>query len=192
METKKIKESEGSMFSSLTKKISIIVLGILTVTLTSMIIVLQVIEQNRSQEEAEKHGHNLSELIMSNIVYSMGEGLDDVSPIVDNASQLENIRDIRVIPTDLIYNNSEDRMDEREKSVVNTLQSLHDFEEFMFCQRLVDRCFNTVNFSLVGIIRKILTESWMYAVQRSEQKINIFNNLFRTEKCRAIILTEDN
>jgi methyl-accepting chemotaxis protein len=51
------------------------------------------------------------------ITFAMSEGSTDVSPFIERASKIENIAELRIIPSDLITEGSEKEMDHEEKKV---------------------------------------------------------------------------
>ena len=118
------------MHLSVTKKIGLVVFMVLTVTLFSMVVINQWITKKSTFDVAEKNIHDLSTLLTQYLVFAMNQGLDDVEPIINSAKNIQQIKDVRVIPTALVNEEAEALMDEMERQVLKDLKPLSQFEEF--------------------------------------------------------------
>lgn len=116
------------MGKSISKKIAFIVSAILSITLGVMVIVLLTREQNQKKESTKEEVRNISQLITKSIVFAMSQGTTDISPYIEKTKDLNNLKELRVIPTNSIKENSENLMDEKEKEVLKQ-KSENSFSE---------------------------------------------------------------
>ena len=118
------------MFSSVSNKIGLLVFGVLVLTLTSMILVMEHKIETSTLDLAEENVKHVTNLTHNFINFAMSEGLDNVQPIIENIKNMEGIRDIRITPTNFIKENSENDLDQTEKDVLKNLEAFSSLEEF--------------------------------------------------------------
>ncbi|MBN2008490.1 HAMP domain-containing protein [candidate division KSB1 bacterium] len=118
------------MGQSLSTRIATIIFCVLVAILTSgFIFIYRQLKINELQS-SRRNIDNISELMNSALLFAMEAGVDDVEPFIKQANGLNNITDIRVIPSNSIRSNSEQSMDISEKDVFNTLNPVVKEEIF--------------------------------------------------------------
>ena len=115
---------------NISKKFGIVISAVLSATLSAMIIILITISQNRETNIAQKNINELNEIIKKSLYFSMNEGTSDVNPYIESISSSDNIKELRIIPSNLIKEDSEKDMDEIELDVLRTKQIKSIEEEF--------------------------------------------------------------
>lgn len=93
------------------------VVVVLTVTLSVMMLFLVTQTETTELEQVQLAVSEFNSLLEKSLIFSMGEGVTDIEPYLEDLRGLPNIRDIRVVASDLITENSEQMMDEVERSV---------------------------------------------------------------------------
>jgi len=116
---------------SISKKIGLVVSGVLTVTLSAMLIILLAKVQKHEMDTAKGNTLEKTDILVRSLIFVMGEGVDDVTPFKDALSGLGNTREIRIIPGNIIRENSESQMDETEKTVFSSREPVSSPETFM-------------------------------------------------------------
>lgn len=104
---------------SISKRIGIIISAGLFVTLTIMLMVLLINEKSNKIEQIGETAEEVSDLITKSITFAMGEGVEDVAPYIEKAATVDNVVDLRIIPTNKVREGSESEMDQPELSVIN-------------------------------------------------------------------------
>lgn len=102
---------------SLSRSVGIIVGGVLLVTLTVMLGVLLSRAERAADTAAFADTEALADVVRGALVFSMSEGVTDVSPLVGSL-ETGHIAELRVTPTDLIRPGSEVRLDATERQVL--------------------------------------------------------------------------
>lgn len=115
---------------SLSTKIGASVLAVLIVSLSSTLTYLYFKTVSREKIAAEEDIEHVVKLIKHSLIFAMDQGIDDVSPFIATANDLEHIEEVRMIPGNLIHESSEDKMDEIERTVFRSSQATSFSEEF--------------------------------------------------------------
>jgi methyl-accepting chemotaxis protein len=115
---------------SISKRVGLITGIVLISTIGIMQFVLLSREENARMAKVNKTVGEVSTVIMESIKFSMGEGTSEISPFLERAKKMENIRDLRLIPTNNIIANSEDSMDSREREVIGSRIAQRYSEQF--------------------------------------------------------------
>ena len=100
-----------------------IVAGTLLVTLGLMLIFLLNDVENSQKTEIRKNVVETSEAITQSIKFCMEQGINEVHEYIRRAETIENVKELRIIPTDKLIPGSEKSMDPEEKSVFTTGKS---------------------------------------------------------------------
>ncbi len=116
---------------SVTAKIGIIVGGCLLLILGGVFIALLNRSSNRELALAERNTREIKDILIKSTLFSMNEGVTDVTPLINMLKQIPNMQEVRIIPADAIEAGSEDRMDATENRVFNTGQSYFNSEDFL-------------------------------------------------------------
>jgi len=108
------------MKNSISTNLAVILATCLTLILGSGLVIL--LEQSNSREltNAEENIREIKDILHKSITFSMGEGVTSVEPYSDMMREIKNIREIRVIPTELIDDSHSHEMDEQEQLVLNS------------------------------------------------------------------------
>ncbi len=115
---------------SISKKISITVLGILCLSLTFYLVIFFVTNDSKTYQRVEQENQQLSSLLTESIVLAMAAGADDTAPFIENLEKFEKIKDVRIIPTHLIDGNNNSKFDQHEKDLINSKQDANFYEDF--------------------------------------------------------------
>ena len=116
--------------SSLSAKIAFIVAVILIVALSTGLIGIMINEKHMMLSKSKESIAELSGTINESVVFSMGEGVSDVAPFIQRMEKIENLKELRVIPTDLIEEGSEKNLDADEKEVLTSKKAFVSEETF--------------------------------------------------------------
>ncbi|MGE5498419.1 MAG: methyl-accepting chemotaxis protein [Syntrophothermus sp.] len=118
------------MKKSISRRIGMIIFFSLFVSLAIMIIVLLTLERNSKIASAKSDIHNLSQSISKSIVFAMSQGATDIHIFANNIKNLENLSELRVIPTDKIKQGEQAGMDNVEQRVISNKKSEFITEDF--------------------------------------------------------------
>ena len=116
--------------NSISRKISLTVIGVLCVTLTLYLVIFFVQNDSKVKETIEEENKQLTGLLLESIKLAMSSGADDTKPFVKELEKFEKISDVRIIPTDLIEPGSSKLLDSHEKDVLKNNKNSSYFEEF--------------------------------------------------------------
>ncbi len=108
---------------SISRRTGLIVAGSLVITLAFMLIFLLNNVENNQKSEIKKNVNETSEAISQSIKFCMEQGINDVSDYINRSKNIENVRELRIIPTDKITAGSEKLMDQEEKNVLISRKS---------------------------------------------------------------------
>ncbi len=115
---------------TISRRTGLIVAGTLLITLTIMLIFLLGDVENSQKAKIRKNVNETSEAISQSIKFCMEQGINDVSEYISRAEKIENVSELRIIPTDKIIPGSERSMDPQEKNVLATGKSKFYEEDF--------------------------------------------------------------
>jgi methyl-accepting chemotaxis protein len=118
------------MNKSISNKIGVTIASVLFVTISIMLVILLLKEENQKMNATKSNVKEISELMTKSISFAMAEGTTDVEPMIDEANKSENISELRIIPTDIIDEGSSDNLDELEKNVESSKETKFVNEEF--------------------------------------------------------------
>lgn len=104
----------------ISKKVGLIVSLSLIVTLTGTMIVLLVQENNSRMKSADDDVRNFSSLMVNSVTFAMSQGITDVKPLVESVTNLNNVSELSVKPTDKIRDSSERNFDNDEIKVMGS------------------------------------------------------------------------
>jgi methyl-accepting chemotaxis protein len=121
---------------SISRKISLTVLGILCVTLSLYLVIFFVNNDSKVNQRIENENQQLSSLLTESIRMAMAAGADDTVPFVKSLQQFEQIKEVRITPTELINANTNNILDSYEKKVLDNNTEASVFEEFKGSQVL--------------------------------------------------------
>lgn len=115
---------------SISKRVGLILAITMLACLGSMLFVLLLQQENQKSKITEESVSQLGETIKQSLVFSMNEGISDVSPFIERSRKINNLSELRVIPTNIITAGSEDNMDTVEKEVMKNKTIFKAEEEF--------------------------------------------------------------
>ncbi|MBL1213075.1 MAG: HAMP domain-containing protein [Ignavibacteriae bacterium] len=118
------------MNKSISNKIGATIASVLFVTITIMLVILLIKEENQIKNTTKSNVKEISELMTKTISFAMAEGTTEVDPLIEEANKSENISELRIIPTDIIEEGSSNNLDELEKIVESTREARFVNEEF--------------------------------------------------------------
>ncbi len=130
------------MKANLSKSIGLNVVLALTIILGVFGSILLYAVESFIVDDTHSTLEELSKIVKSNVSYTMSEGVTDIQPLVDQ-SRSEHLVDLRITPTNLIEEGSEEKLDENEKE---TLRNVKDqYYEETFNNISVFRAITTIN-----------------------------------------------
>ncbi|MFZ1289429.1 MAG: methyl-accepting chemotaxis protein [Melioribacteraceae bacterium] len=115
---------------SISKKISLTVIGILVFTLSIYLVIFFLKNDYKVYERIEYENKQISSLLTESIRLAMASGADDTEPFVNNLSKYETIKDVRIIPTEIIAGPNNDSFDEHELDALKNKIEKNFYEEF--------------------------------------------------------------
>ncbi len=108
------------MGNSISKKIGLIVAIVLVVIMSLMMILLQSTMEKREMATAEENIHDAATYVTKSLMFIMAQGVDDVEPYIKDVQNVGNTQEIRVVPSNLVIEDSENTMDAEELSVLTS------------------------------------------------------------------------
>ena len=117
------------MKQNLSKTIGLNVVIVLFLVLGILGSILIYEEETTSLQNTQTTLEELSKVIINNISFTMAEGVTDVTPLV-KSTRSKYLKELRIIPTSIIEEGSEDLMDAKEKQVLQNKKNIYDEEEF--------------------------------------------------------------
>jgi methyl-accepting chemotaxis protein len=115
---------------SISKRISLIVVGVLIVTSAVIFGVLLIMQESRDYESIHDQIVQQKGLLVRSIAFAMGQGVSDVKPLLEMYADAKNIRELTVNPTNSISAGKEAGLDEMQKSVLASRISASKEEQF--------------------------------------------------------------
>jgi PAS domain S-box-containing protein len=115
---------------SIAKKLSAVVMGVMIVTLSVILFATQTNHERRLAEREKNSIAQLYGVISRSLVFSMSQGATDVSSFIGAIRTMPNVRDLRVMPTDLVREGASSKMDETERSVLAGKNEFYGDERF--------------------------------------------------------------
>lgn len=117
---------------SIAKRISTIVAMVLVVTLCTMLTIIIFKSKHQAIDKAHENIREINALLVKSIVFSMGEGVSDFSPFINDVRTMQNLSDVRIIPTKLVDEDGtgEKSMDNIEMAVLHSLKQSFSDEEY--------------------------------------------------------------
>lgn len=108
------------MKMSISKKSGGIVLFSLLITLAVMSAIMLYQQSNSVLNTKKLEIHNLSQLMLKSITFSMRQGNSDVKPFIESVKNLDNLEELRIIPTNVVEKGAEGELDEVESEVLSS------------------------------------------------------------------------
>ncbi|MCB2199990.1 HAMP domain-containing protein [bacterium] len=118
------------MTLSLSRKIALVAFATLFITLGTMIFLMLQAEQKREMSTAMEQAESNSHMVVQALVFAMREGVTDVTPFEEEASSIGLIRELRVIPMDIIDPTAAATLDEFERETLAHGEEKSRIEEF--------------------------------------------------------------
>ncbi len=115
---------------SIAKRISLIVAAVLTVVLLVMFIILRITQEDNMMAKARDSVHQSGEVLVRSITSAMGQGVTEVKPLLDKMEGVDDLRELRVLPAEVIKTGGEAAMDSIERMVMRTQKGFVQEEEF--------------------------------------------------------------
>ena len=116
--------------TSITKKTTMSVAITLLSTLGISLFILLYLTESSAKENKKLGLKEFGTLMSESITFAMSEGSTDVKPFIEHASKIENIAELRIIPSNLISEGSEKKMDPEEKRVNQNGEPIYLSEDF--------------------------------------------------------------
>ncbi len=118
------------MKNSIAYKIGAVVVTTVSVMLFIMLLILLITEENQKIENTYKSVKETNALMIKSIIFAMNEGASDLDPFKDSVSDSESLLDLKMTPTNLIEEGSEENLDQIEKEVLKKLEAQFFEEEY--------------------------------------------------------------
>lgn len=106
-----------------------VAIGIFSLLSVGLIIFL-IYSENSKLESADETIHELNKSMKESITFSMSQGVTDVEPFIERMKSIENIKELRIIPSELISAEAAKKMDTEEQKVLSTKQEINLNEDF--------------------------------------------------------------
>ncbi|QQS37617.1 MAG: HAMP domain-containing protein [Ignavibacteriales bacterium] len=120
----------SSFSTSISRKISMTVaIGIFSLLSIALVIFL-IYSENSKQNSANETIHELNKSMKESIVFSMSQGVTEVEPFIERMKTIENIKDLRIIPSGLINEDDAKKMDSEEQKVLSSKEEINIEEDF--------------------------------------------------------------
>lgn len=120
----------SNIHSSITKKTTLSVAIALVSSLGLSLFILLYLTESAATENKKLELKEFSTIMAESITFAMSEGSTDVTPFIERASKIENIAELRIIPSDLISDGSEKEMDKEEINVVKNGDPIYLNEDY--------------------------------------------------------------
>ncbi len=102
---------------SISRRISLsVAIGITSILGLGLLLFL-LYSEKQMMNSTDEQIHELNKSIRESIKYAMSEGISDVKPFIDRMRAINNVKELRIIPSEIIDKNEANRMDEIEKKV---------------------------------------------------------------------------
>ena len=108
---------------TIAKKAGLLIIGVLSATLTVTFFILTVSTGNQTQTSTQMFLEDIEQTLIHSLTFAMGQGLTDCKAYIQKVKQIENVRDLAVLPRNSIRSNSEEQMDATERAVLSTKES---------------------------------------------------------------------
>jgi hypothetical protein len=95
-----------------------------------MLLVLLLNEENLKIENTYKSVKETDNLMRKSITFAMNGGATDLEPFKESVSESKTLLELRLIPTNLIEDGSENSLDEVEKEVLSKMEARYFEEDF--------------------------------------------------------------
>jgi methyl-accepting chemotaxis protein len=115
---------------SISKRIGMIVAAVLTVVLLAMFVILRMTQEANMLAKARDSVHQSGEILSRSITSAMGQGVTEVVPLIDKMKGVQDLREVRVLPANVIKGGGEAAMDSVERRVLSTMQGYVQEESF--------------------------------------------------------------
>lgn len=115
---------------SISRRISMsVAIGILSLLSIGLFVFLMFSEKLK-MTSANDNIHELNQSIKEAIYFSMAQGVTDVSPFIDRMKSIKSIKELRILPTEVIDSDKAKGMDKEEKAVSKSKAEVYGEEEF--------------------------------------------------------------
>ena len=118
------------MDKSVSRKISFLVIGGVVSFLTIGLVIFLFYSENLKYETSNNSVHELNQSMEEALTFAMAEGITDVQPFIERMKAVQNIKELRILPTNAIDAESAARMDDKEKEVVKSKREFSVEEDF--------------------------------------------------------------
>lgn len=115
---------------SISKRIGLILAVTMFVCLGLMLFILLLNEENNKSKITEESVNELTKVIKESLIFSMNEGVSDVSPFIERSSKIKNLSQLRVTPTNIISDGSEKKLDAVEREILRSKKRYESQEDF--------------------------------------------------------------
>ncbi|MBK7632407.1 MAG: HAMP domain-containing protein [Ignavibacteriales bacterium] len=115
---------------SISKRISTAVAIGITSLLSIGLFVFLIVSEKSKMASANDSIHELNKSMREAIYFSMSQGVTDVKPFIDRMKSIKNIKELRIIPTELIDSDKAKKLDEQEKAVSKSNEEINGEEDF--------------------------------------------------------------
>lgn len=103
---------------TISKRTGLIVAISLVATLSLMLFLLLQKTEERQRLKVKESVEEISTVIEQSIIFSMEQGSNDISPFIEKAKQIKNVKELQIIPTDKVIAGNENSMDQKEKEAI--------------------------------------------------------------------------
>jgi methyl-accepting chemotaxis protein len=119
-----------SASKSISKRISLsVAIGITSLLGICLIAFLVYSEQTKLKTSSDTI-HELNQSMRESIIFSMSQGVTDIKPFIERMKVIENIKELRIIPTEVIDSDQSKTMDDQEKAVSKSKEEINAEENF--------------------------------------------------------------
>jgi len=102
---------------SISGRIGLIIVSVLSAALIISFSIMLIRSESNMTHTAEQNVTDINSLLTNSINFAVGEGITDIGPLIESLKEIHDLKEIRLIPSNVIYEDSESRMDEDEQDV---------------------------------------------------------------------------
>lgn len=118
------------MTKSISGKIGLIIVIVLLIALITVFSIMLIKSESNMMETAEKNVNDINTLITNSLLFAVSEEITSVDPYIDMLKDIPELKEVRLIPSDAVTEDSEISMDPQEKEVFKSKQPVFKYEDF--------------------------------------------------------------
>ena len=113
----------NTMKISISPKIGLIIVVVLSAALIVVFGIMLVKSETSMMDTAENNVNDINTLIVNSVNFAVGEGITSVEPYIEMLKDVSDLKEVRLIPSNVVREDSEILMDDEEKLAFNSGKS---------------------------------------------------------------------